>query len=199
MSTITPAKINENCSICLSVLKDGVDGEKTDMDLMAAKCGHVFHKTCLETHMHTPSEYNSGHKSCPNCRKALENVEIIKPETDGTYKKVGMASAPLLDVATPPPAAFDQINPIFLLALLSLFEQVQTPDLDNMEEEIPVDFHLPQIDLELEIFPFMQQPDPFDSLFGMPWIESEPLFVNPNPFGFTNPHFPLFLPIHYSD
>lgn len=86
-------RLNDNCSICFDPIKD----KDKDKELMCSeRCGHIFHRACLETHMGTPSEYNSVRKTCPLCREALSDVSILHLDATGTYEKVGHTAARLL-------------------------------------------------------------------------------------------------------
>ena len=54
--------INESCSICLD------EYQKQEMIVVMRKCGHVFHKKCI-------NEWLEGNDRCPNCNENVFNEE----------------------------------------------------------------------------------------------------------------------------
>ena len=53
------------CSICLESF------DFSQQDISATNCGHLFHKSCLES-------WNRENSSCPECRKVIYGGSIVK-------------------------------------------------------------------------------------------------------------------------
>lgn len=177
--SIRPLNLDDNCSICLSALKDGANAEKTDLDLMKAKCGHVFHKSCLDQHMQTLSDHNSGYKNCPNCRGSLENVEILKPDAQGAFKKVDQTSARLLPMASHQEPAFHQMNVFNAhneLEYFTPFYQPRSFEYDPYNLEDSFDFDLDQSEIDEEESEF-DEFDLFEMLEQSYAIQLEPVRI----------------------
>ena len=65
------------CSICL----DNLFSEKTDVSV--PKCGHMYHKDCLENYMKIK-------KNCPNCRSEI--TSIVKTVYPDVYNELSYSS-----------------------------------------------------------------------------------------------------------
>lgn len=80
--------LQDNCTICLVSFKE--DGDA----LVRGKCGHVFHKNCIEKWGATPG----GTGTCPLCRGPLNTAQYIKPNTNEQVAHVHSTVIPYIAV-----------------------------------------------------------------------------------------------------
>ncbi len=158
---------------------------------------------------------NSGHKKCPNCRGSLENVEILHPDAQGTFKKVDQTSSHLLPIASHQEPVFHQTNPFNELEYFTPFHQPRSFVFDPFTLEDSFDLDQSQIDEEesgfeeFDLFEMLEQsyavqPDPvriedlyIPSAYNLYNQQSYPIWDNSwSNLGFYRPSF--FSPVYYS-
>lgn len=77
--------LNEECSICLDILKTSPKGDTNSGVVLArTECHHFFHEFCLNDYLNTLK--NENQKVCPICRYSIKNIDLIP--VDNTAKSV---------------------------------------------------------------------------------------------------------------
>jgi len=80
--------VNAICVICVTQLKEA--DQEAEMDSVALRCGHVFHKPCLD-------DWFQRKQICPTCQAIGRNEDMLKlfftnetdnKRTDGVYESI---------------------------------------------------------------------------------------------------------------